>query len=115
VKACEYSYTCGLVVNWLFVMSSFGLIVSHSTLSYSVYLLSRCLLLCYCVHLVFLLKCAMQTYAWGKRGCNSEVARLMKNADNSFVIDDNTTYAEVVHWCMCWYSTEIFINIFRSV
>jgi len=46
---------------------------------------------------VLLLKCAVQTYAWGKRGSNSEVARLMKTADDSFVIDENMTYAEVMY------------------
>jgi len=45
---------------------------------------------------VFLLKGAVQTYAWGKLGYKSEVARLMKNADNGFVVDENTTYAEVM-------------------
>jgi len=58
---------------------------------------------CWCVTVVFLLKCAVQTYAWGKQGCNSEVARLMKNADDGVVIDENTTYAEVMHYCICWY------------
>ena len=48
------------------------------------------------VTVVFLLKCAIQTYAWGKKGSNSEVARLMKSADDGFSIDGNTTYAEVV-------------------
>lgn len=47
---------------------------------------------------MFPLKCAVQTYAWGKQGCDSKVAQLMKNDDN-FVVDDNTMYAEVIH---CW-------------
>ena len=49
----------------------------------------------FCI-VVFLLKCAIQTYAWGKKGSDSEVARLMKSADERFSIDENTTYAEVI-------------------
>jgi len=66
-------------------------------------------------HLVFLLKCAIQTYAWGKRGGNSEVARLMKNADNSFVIDGNTTYAEVVCCCVLMFDRNFFWLIFAEL
>jgi len=50
---------------------------------------------CWCVYVVFLLNCAVQTYAWGKKGSSSEVACLMKSANHEFVIDENTTYAEV--------------------
>lgn len=50
------------------------------------------------MNLVFLLKCAVQTYAWGKQGSKSEVACLMKSADNGFVVDKNTTYAEVMQY-----------------
>lgn len=57
---------------------------------------------------MFLLKCAVQTYAWGKQGCNSKVAELMKDANSSFVIDDNTTYAEV---CVA----EIFVLLSKLV
>lgn len=43
----------------------------------------------------FSLKCTYQTYAWGKRGLNSEVARLLQSADETFVLDEQTAYAEV--------------------
>ena len=59
-----------------------------------------------CVAVVFLLKCAVQTYAWGKQGSNSEVARLMRNADDGFVVNENTTYAEVTWWLF-----DIFLTI----
>ncbi|KAL5005524.1 hypothetical protein ScPMuIL_018980 [Solemya velum] len=44
---------------------------------------------------VFCLKCAMQTYAWGKVGASSEVAQLTAGADNSFEIKDDVPYAEL--------------------
>jgi len=31
----------------------------------------------------------------------------MKNADVGFSIDENTTYAEVILCCICWYLFEI--------
>lgn len=37
----------------------------------------------------------IQTYAWGKPGHHSEVARLHAGADDSFTIDEQTPYAEV--------------------
>jgi len=43
------------------------------------------------------LSCAVQTYAWGKVGLDSEVARLKKASEgDKFVVDDNQTYAEVM-------------------
>ncbi|XP_069105387.1 mannose-6-phosphate isomerase-like [Argopecten irradians] len=44
---------------------------------------------------VFPLKCAVQNYLWGKKGHDSEVAKLSVSADPSFEVDDNTTYAEL--------------------
>ena len=42
------------------------------------------------------LSCAAQTYAWGKVGLESEVARLKKSAEGeAFHVDENQTYAEV--------------------
>ncbi len=42
------------------------------------------------------LSCVVQTYAWGKVGFQSEVARLKKSGEgDSFVVDENQTYAEV--------------------
>ncbi|BFZ00521.1 hypothetical protein BsWGS_03560 [Bradybaena similaris] len=41
------------------------------------------------------LKCAVQQYAWGKKGTDSVVARLKAAADPEFVIDENTPYAEL--------------------
>ena len=38
---------------------------------------------------------ALQTYAWGKRGSQSEACSLKASADPDFVIDANQTYAEV--------------------
>jgi mannose-6-phosphate isomerase len=40
------------------------------------------------------LTCNVQTYAWGKKGSESLVARSKGGADGSFVVDDNTPYAE---------------------
>jgi len=41
------------------------------------------------------LKCAMQQYAWGKYGRNSEVALLNSSGNPDFVIDDAMPYAEL--------------------
>ena len=42
------------------------------------------------------LSCAVQTYAWGKVGLDSEVARLKSSSEpDQFVVDENQTYAEV--------------------
>lgn len=40
------------------------------------------------------LSCAVQTYAWGKYGNNSEVAKLM-SSDPSFELNHDQPYAEV--------------------
>lgn len=40
------------------------------------------------------LKCCVQTYAWGKHGSQSTVARLAQN-NPEFQLDEETTYAEV--------------------
>ena len=40
------------------------------------------------------LKCCVQTYAWGRRGSQSTVARLAQN-NPEFRLDEETTYAEV--------------------
>ncbi|KAH0955816.1 hypothetical protein HN011_004240 [Eciton burchellii] len=41
------------------------------------------------------LKCAVQTYHWGKRGMNSIVATLMKSANADFIVNEQETYAEL--------------------
>ncbi|XP_050446806.1 mannose-6-phosphate isomerase isoform X2 [Cataglyphis hispanica] len=41
------------------------------------------------------LKCAIQTYNWGKFGMDSIVATLMKSANADFVVDEQKTYAEL--------------------
>ncbi|XP_070158369.1 mannose-6-phosphate isomerase isoform X1 [Polyergus mexicanus] len=41
------------------------------------------------------LKCAIQTYNWGKHGMDSIVATLMKSANADFVVDEQKTYAEL--------------------
>jgi len=41
------------------------------------------------------LKCAVQTYNWGKHGMNSIVATLMKSANADFVVNKQETYAEL--------------------
>ena len=38
---------------------------------------------------------AIQTYAWGKKGYQSEVCRLKACGDRDFQVDENQTYAEV--------------------
>ncbi|XP_078285997.1 mannose-6-phosphate isomerase isoform X2 [Rhinoraja longicauda] len=44
---------------------------------------------------VFPLKCAVQHYAWGKVGLDSEVAKLISCNDSSVVIDEEKPYAEL--------------------
>ena len=44
---------------------------------------------------VFEIKCAVQTYAWGKPGSTSEVAKLA-GSDDKFNLKEDTPYAEVV-------------------
>lgn len=41
------------------------------------------------------LKCAIQTYGWGKPGANSIVASLTNAANVDFVVDERKTYAEL--------------------
>lgn len=41
------------------------------------------------------LKCAVQTYSWGKNGMDSMVATLMKSANADFVVDEQKSYAEL--------------------
>lgn len=42
------------------------------------------------------LSCQVQTYAWGKVGLQSEVARLKKSEEGEgFLVDEKQTYAEV--------------------
>lgn len=42
------------------------------------------------------LSCVVQTYAWGKVGLESEVARLKKGGEGDhFTVDNEQTYAEV--------------------
>ena len=58
------------------------------------YILNKIINLAFFV-VVFLLKCAVQCYAWGKLGLESEVAQLNHSSDESFVIGSNIPYAEV--------------------
>ncbi|XP_045200418.2 mannose-6-phosphate isomerase-like [Mercenaria mercenaria] len=44
---------------------------------------------------VFELKCASQNYHWGKIGKDSEVASLLSSGNSSFVVEDQTRYAEL--------------------
>lgn len=44
---------------------------------------------------VYKLRCDVQTYAWGKLGMDSEVARLAKLADPDFTVDEQQPYAEL--------------------
>ena len=41
-----------------------------------------------------LLDCAVQNYAWGKKGTSSVVAKLRKSSDD-FIVDPELPYAEV--------------------
>ncbi|XP_012526990.1 mannose-6-phosphate isomerase isoform X2 [Monomorium pharaonis] len=41
------------------------------------------------------LKCAVQTYGWGKHGIDSVVASLVKSANADFVVNEQETYAEL--------------------
>lgn len=45
---------------------------------------------------VFPLTCAVQNYAWGKIGMDSEVAKLVVGGDLLAVIEDGKHYAEVI-------------------
>jgi hypothetical protein len=44
---------------------------------------------------VFPLKCAVQTYHWGRIGADSEVAKLSQASDPDFKFDEGTPFAEV--------------------
>lgn len=44
---------------------------------------------------VFPLTCAVQNYAWGKIGLDSEVAKLVVGGDPLAVVEDGKPYAEV--------------------
>ncbi|XP_060030236.1 mannose-6-phosphate isomerase isoform X2 [Erinaceus europaeus] len=44
---------------------------------------------------VFPLACALQQYAWGKKGSGSEVAQLLASSDPLFVIEEDKPYAEL--------------------
>ena len=44
---------------------------------------------------MFELKCAVQEYAWGKKGEDSTVAKLKASADSDFTINPDASYAEV--------------------
>lgn len=44
---------------------------------------------------MFPLTCAVQNYAWGKVGSDSEVAQLVVGGDPLAVIDEGRPYAEV--------------------
>lgn len=44
---------------------------------------------------MFELKCAVQQYAWGKIGADSEVAKLKSSVDPDFLVDPEAPYAEL--------------------
>ena len=44
---------------------------------------------------VFELKCAVQEYAWGKKGEDSAVAQLKASVDADFTVNPDASYAEV--------------------
>lgn len=44
---------------------------------------------------VFELQCAVQEYAWGKKGEDSAVAKLKASADSEFTINQDASYAEL--------------------
>lgn len=48
-----------------------------------------------CLYAVHLLNCAIQSYAWGKQGASSEVARLCSSGVDGFSLDEDKPYAEV--------------------
>lgn len=39
--------------------------------------------------------CAIKKYSWGKKGCSSAVAQIMKKQNHNYMIDEETCYAEV--------------------
>lgn len=41
------------------------------------------------------LRCSVKNYEWGKKGSNSMVARLMKQQDPNYEINEDLSYAEV--------------------
>ena len=43
----------------------------------------------------FRLDCAVQQYGWGKLGIDSEVAKLSQTGNTSFILEQDTPYAEV--------------------
>lgn len=45
---------------------------------------------------MFPLTCAVQHYAWGKVGADSEVAQLVVGGDPLAVIEEDKPYAEVI-------------------
>lgn len=47
---------------------------------------------------VFPLTCAVQNYAWGKVGVDSEVAKLVVGGDPLAIIEEGKPYAEVRLW-----------------
>lgn len=51
---------------------------------------------------VFPLTCAVQNYAWGKVGLDSEVAKLVVGGDPLAVIEVGKPYAEVRQPTNCW-------------
>lgn len=65
------------------------------------------------LYLVFELKCAVQEYAWGKIGADSEVARLKASVDPDFKIAAETPYAEVgLFSASCLSSSVLFLFCF---
>lgn len=54
---------------------------------------------------MFPLTCAVQNYAWGKVGLDSEVAKLVIGGDALAVVEADKPYAEVRPrdiWGTCW-------------
>lgn len=69
---------------------------------------------------------ALQTYAWGKRGSQSEACNLKAGGEPDFVPDEKQTYAEVriiysttipIHWCMIvtyWYNLQLWMGTHKK-
>ena len=63
---------------------------------------------------VFGIRCAVQTYAWGKVGRASEVACLA-TSDSSFKLTEDIPYAEVVHELLSLVLTDLLKLIWTFV
>lgn len=65
---------------------------------------------------MFPLTCAVQNYAWGKVGSDSEVAQLVVGGDPLAVIDEGKPYAEVGSFLLVFpvlVVTQLHCDVFR--